>query len=261
MKQGLEVISLNKIFEAIIKRILPILLITALCGALSFIYFSFFVDKQYSASVSIIVDNRSAMNEDEIQDSSQKKTNTDITASRMMAETYIAILKNKTVLASVADRVNERNDDIENGKLKPITGVVLSNYLTMNAVNNTEILQINARTTNPQLSVDICYCIVEEAKVVLQRTMNTLTVNSIEGDNILLPTAPVSPNVTSNTLIIAFLGFVVSCTAYVVIALLDQTVSATDDISKICGYPVIGEIPSIKTDAPKKPAKRRGWKF
>ncbi len=261
MKLSFEDISLNKIFEALIRNIIPIVLITALCGTVSFVYFSFFVEKEYSASVSIIVDNRSAMDEEEMEDSSQKKTNTDITASRMMTQTYIAILKNKTVLASVADRVNARNEDVQNGSTKPLTGSRVGSMLTMSAVNETEILQINARTTNPQLSVDVCYSIVEEAKVVLQRTMNTLTVNSIEGDNILLPTSPVSPKISANTTIAALAGFIVSCAIFVVIALLDLTVKATDDISKICGYPIIGEIPSIKTDAPKKPVKRKGWRF
>ncbi len=91
--------------------------------------------------------------------------------------------------------------------------------------------------------------------------MKTLTVNSVEDVIIVLPTSPVAPNVTTNTAIIAFLAFAVSCGVCIVITLLDLTVKATDDISKICGYPIIGEIPSIKTDAPKKATASRGWKF
>ena len=262
MKQDFELtVNLNKIFESLIRNIILIILVTVLCGGGAFAYTSFFVEKEYSASVSIIVDNRSTMDESEKEDASNKKTNTDITASRMLAQTYIAILKNKSVLASVANRVNESSEAIQNGVIGPLSAAKLSSMLTMTPVNDTEILQISAQTTNPQLCVDICYAIVDEAKVVLQRTMNTLTVNSVEGDNILVPSSPVAPNVASNTAIFAFLGFVISCAVFAIIGSFDLRVKATDDISKIIGYPIIGEIPSIKTDAPQKPTKRKKMSF
>ena len=122
MKQDFELtVNLNKIFESLIRNVIPIILVTLLCGGAAFAYTSFFVEKEYSASVSIIVDNRSTMDETEKEDTSNKKTNTDITASRMMAKTYIAILKNKTVLASVADRVNTSSEIVQNGNVKPIS--------------------------------------------------------------------------------------------------------------------------------------------
>ena len=260
MKQSLEIISINKIFDAIVHRIVPIILCTVLCTSVAFVYYSFFVDKKYSANVSLIVDNRSTEDVDDEKNPSQKKTNADISASRMMAETYIAILKNDSVLVSIADRVNNTNDDIIDGYRNEVTGKQLKSTISMASVNDTEILKITATTTDPQLSVDVCAAVVEEAKVVLRQTMNTLTVNSIEGDNIILPTTHVSPNVTRNTLLVGFLAFVAGCGVAIVIALLDLTVKASDDIATICGFPVIGEIPSIKTDVVKKPFENKGWK-
>ncbi len=255
MKQDFELtVNLNKIFESLLRNVIPIILATVICGGAAFAYTSFFVEKEYSASVSIIVDNRSTMDETE-EDASNKKTNTDITASRMLAQTYIAILENKSVLASVANRVNENSETIKNGVVSQLSAATLSSMLSMTPVNDTEILQISAQTTNPQLSVDICYAIVDEAKDVLQRTMNTLTVNSVEGDNILVPSSPVAPNIVSNTAIFALLGFLISCAVVVTISSFDLRIKATDDVSKIIGYPIIGEIPSIKTDTPKKPTK------
>lgn len=260
MKQSLEIISINKIFDAIIHRIIPIILCTLLCTSVAFVYYSFFVDKKYSANVSIIVDNRSTEDVDEENNPSQKKTNADISASRMMTETYIAILKNDSVLTSIADRVNNTNDDIIDGYRNKLTVKQLKSAIAMTSVNETEILKITATTTDPQLSVDVCAAVVEEAKVVLRQTMNTLTVNSIEGDNIILPTAPVSPNVMRSTILVAFLAFAAGCGVAIVISLLDLTVKANDDIAAICGFPVIGEIPSIKTETVKKPFESKGWK-
>ncbi len=261
MKQEFELtVNLNKIFEKLIRNIIPIILCTVLLGAFGYVYYSYFVEKEYSTSVSIIVDNRSTIDQTEQEDTSQKKTNTDITASRMMAETYIAILKNKSVLTSVAERVNSKSEAVNSGKVRAVSAGQLGSMLTMKAVNETEILQITAKTTNPSLCVDICYAIVEEAKIVLARTMNTLTVNSVEGDNIIMPGSPVSPKIASNTALFAFLGFAFSCAFFVIAAILDRTVKATDDISAICGYPIVGEIPSIITEE-KKPVKRRRLRF
>ncbi len=258
MKQDFTVIDLNKVFKALLAHIVPIALITVLCASLSFIYFSLFVDKEYSATVSIIVSNKSTMDEENTGD---KVQSSDITASRMMTDTYIEILKNQSILEAIADRVNSINEDILDGNRKELNGTQIGKMLTMSAAGDTEILQIKAKTTDPQLSVDICYCVFDEAKVALQRILNARTVNSIEGDNILLPTVPVSPTVGKNTVIAALLGFVVGCGIFAVISILDRTVKATDDVASICGYPIIGEIPSIKTEAPKKPVKRKGWRF
>ena len=252
---NLEQVNLQKLFRVLIRSILPIALCSVICALSAFLYFSSLVDKQYSATVSLIVDNRST--EDTTEDStSQKKTNTDISASRMMVESYIAILNNSSVLTSVAQRVNEQNPSIADGSISPLTYQQLKGSLSMSGVNNTEILQIKVTSTDPQLSVDVCYAIVAEAKVVLERTMNTLTVNSIEGDNI-LPAKQVDTGAVSKTMIAGLLGFAVSYGVALLLSVLDMTVKATDDISEICGYPVIGEVPSIISESGKKKSRSK----
>ena len=129
----------------------------------------------------------------------------------MLADTYIAIFRTSAFLEQVCDRVNDSSEIITDGTVSRLDGKKIGNMLDMAAVNATEVLQIKATSINPQLSVDICYAIVEEAETVLRKTMNTFTVNSVEGDNILIPTKPSSPSAFSKAQFGALIGFLGSC--------------------------------------------------
>ena len=247
MKNKFETLNIKQILSAIVSKIVPIILCTVLCAGTSLVYYSFFVDDRYSATVSIIVDNRSSTDTSE-ETLTRVKSTSDITASRMLVDTYIAIFNNASFRESVARKVNESSSVILEGNAPALTPAALKDMLTMSAVNATEILQIKASTTIPQLSVDICYAIVDVAQVVLRNTMDTLTVNSVEGSNILLPTEPDSPDAIVKTMIAALLGFCLACAAVIVLYVLDDTIRGSVDLSDICGYPILGEIPCTKAE-------------
>lgn len=248
MDNKLETMNIKQLISALIAKAVVILLCTVLCASAAFVYFSFFVDDQYTATVSIIVDNRSP--KDELDETSTGiKSTSDITASRMLVDTYIAIFNNASFRESVAMNVNSTSTVVADGKVPSLASKDLKNILTMSAVNSTEVLQIKATTTNAQLSVDICRAIVEVAQTVLKEAMDTRTVKSVEGDNILLPAKPDPSNVLLKSMIAGLLGFCVSCAVVVVMSILDDTIKASDELSDICGYPMLGKIPGAKTDS------------
>lgn len=213
-------ISLNikTVFSLLFKRIVPIILCAVICGLTAFVYYSFFSSPQYTATVSIIVDNRT-IGTPTGEELAQKNTS-DITASRLLTDTYIAIFSTSSFRESVAANVNNTSEFIAQGKLSSISGTDLENYLSMSAVNKTEILEIQATTSSPQLSVDICYAIMDEAKSVLAETMDQSEVKSVEGDNILIPTQPssLSPiiRMVLGCVVGGFLACVVVVVAYVI---------------------------------------------
>ncbi len=251
MDQQINTLSIKKMITLLMRKWVIILAVTLICGILALVVSCFFVTPKYTAVVSIIVDNRSTLDQENPEGSgSQIKSTSDITASRMLTDTYIAIFKNTSFLERVAAKVNETSYAVTSGSVEPLSARKIGDMLKMSSVNATEVLQIKASSVDPQLSVDVCYAIVETAEVVLRETMNTLTVNSVEGDNILVPDIPSSPNVKINILLFSFLGLFICCIGIIAYNLLDDTVKVTDDVSEICGYPVIGEIPSIKNDTP-----------
>ncbi len=213
-------LSIGVIFTLILKKIVPIMICAIAFALVAFIVFGLLIPPSYTATVSIIVDNRTV--NDPSSANYGLKSTSDITASRMLTDTYIAIFRTSTFLESVSKTVNETSEVITGGERSPLTGKQIEDMLSMSAVNQTELLQIDASSSSPQLCVDICYAIVEEAKIVLYNTMNQSTVISVEGDNILLPTSPSSPGATSKAVIAGALGFLVSC-AFIIVSFIIKT--------------------------------------
>ena len=207
-------LSIGTIFALLLKKAVPIILCTIAFALAAFITFGFIIPPSYTATVSIIVDNRTVI--DTTSPNYGLKSTSDITASRMLADTYIAIFRTSAFLESVSKVVNETSEVIINGECAPLSGKELKEMLSMSAVNQTELLQIGATSGSPQLCVDICHAIVKEAKIVLYDTMNQPYVISVEGDNILLPTEPSSPGAKSKAAIAGIIGFILSCAAVVI---------------------------------------------
>ena len=209
-------ISLNikTVFVLLWKRVLPILLCAALCGLGTLLYYSIFVPAQYTATVSIIVDNRSIGDPDSA--SLSLKSTSDISASRLLTETYIAIFSTSSFLESVSNNVNDTSEIISDGGFEPMNSKTLRDRIKMSAVNNTEILEIKVSTSSPQLCVDVCYAIMEEAKIVLAETLDQSEVKSVEGDNILIPTDPSSPSPFFRMIVGIVVGGFIGCLAVII---------------------------------------------
>lgn len=210
-------ISLNikTVFLLLFKKIFVILLCAALCGIGSFIYYSAFVSPKYTATVSIIADNRTIGSAPDDTTALSMKSTSDITASRLLTDTYMAIFSTSSFLESVSTNVNDSSEVIADGKVSRLNGTVLRDMIKMTTINNTEILEIQVSSSSPQLSVDICYAIMEEAKIVLADTMDQSEVKSVEGDNILIPTEPSSPSNVLRAALGCIVGGFISCLAIV----------------------------------------------
>ena len=208
-------LNIKTVFSLLLKKAVIIILCTVLCGLGTLFYYGVFVSPQYTATVSIIVDNRTIGNPG--SESLSLKSTSDISASRLLTDTYIAIFSTSSFLESVSNNVNETSPIISEGRYEPMNSTSLSGSIKMSAVNNTEILEIKVSTSSPQLCVDICYAIMEEAKVVLAETLDQSEVKSVEGDNILVPTEPSSPGAFSRAILGAIIGGFVSC--FVIITL------------------------------------------
>ncbi len=207
-------LSIRTVVALLCKRIVPILLCAVICGLSALLYYSFFVSAQYTATVSIIADNRTIGTPDSAALS--LKSTSDITASRLLTDSYIAIFSTSSFLESVAGNVNDTSDIILDGEVAQLNGAALKSMVKMAAVNNTEILEIKVSSSSPQLSVDICYAIVEQAKIVLAETMDQSQVKSVEGNNIQKPSRSSSPSPYSRMIA----GFIIglSISSVVVIA-------------------------------------------
>ncbi len=221
----MDSVQLEDLFYILKKKLLWIICIAIICAGGAYTVSRFVISPKYMSSVSLYVFNNAITN-------SENVNLNDISAAQKLVNTYIVILENNQILSEVGDSLSVH-----------MTAKELKNSLTMESENNTEVLKITAKTTNPELSAEICNKIAEVAPDVLKRVVKA---GAVEVINIARAAdMPSSPDIKKNTVIGGFFGIVVSYLVFLMYYVLDNTIKGEEDLKKHIDVPVIGEIPNF----------------
>ena len=203
----------------------------AIVGALmAFLLTELLITPQYAASASLYVYNT---------DKRETITQSDITTSQKLVETYIVIMQSDAVLSQVAEE-----------SALGYTAKEIKEMFSATAINNTEVFQLTIKNSNPEHAQRIANTFLEVAPSEIIRVVKAGSVETV--DKAALPTSPVSPNTARNTVVGGIVGLVV-CTAIVVLKeMLDTTIKTVEDIKKLTEIPIIGVIPTINAVSGKK---------
>ena len=224
-ERGIEV-NLMQLVRKLLDNAKYIILITCICAILGYISSAFFMTPIYQAGAKMIVNSR--------KDQTQNMTNDQYNVSRNLVETYAVIIRSRDVLNRVREDLdlNESYDE-------------LSSSITVKSVNNTPVMQINVRNTDKRTALKITEKLMEIAPDILKNTTEAVSVYPVEqayADN-----NPVSPNVLRNTVLMGFIGFVISCLGILIMVLFDNTYKTDLEVQKDLGIPVLGVIPSLES--------------
>ena len=221
-----KTISIMDIF-AVLRKKWGVLFVSTLLGVAAFVLVSIFMlPKIYTSSVSLYVNNGKIAASNDVQLN-------DINASIRLVNTYIVVLTNEHVLEQAAQRIGES-----------VTPAQLRSAISMNSVNQTEVLQISAKTTDPELSAKICNVMAEIAPDELQRVVKA---GSVETIGTAKPaTSPSSPNVSRNGVIGGIVGLLLSAVICLLVSFLDTRIKGEEDLKEYVDLPVLGEIPSFE---------------
>lgn len=246
--------TIQDMIAVLIMRIKVIFLMAALGGVAAFCAAEFLLPIKYQSSVQIYVKSTNdTATTDEINAGQ-------INTAKALAETYKIILTDKTVYERVSDRFSEeyevetlksagvpmqKNDE---GKLI-VSPSYIKSCVTISAVNESEILQIDAQTENPQIAADICNYMVDVAPDVLRRVTKVGSVEAISAPKV--PTVPSSPNVKKVTASGVLVGIVISVALILLHRYFDNKVISATDIKNKYGVPVLAEIPAFDHKSPK----------
>lgn len=240
-------VDLREIIQVLWRKAIWIVVAALLCGAITYGVSQYMIAPQYTSSVSLYVNNSTQAN-----DLNAVNIN-DINASQKLVNTYIVILQNDEVLQEVVDQLMEEYTQSSLERILPFTEIngqkvlqtetLRKDVLKMSAVNNTEVLKIEAETRNPVLSARICTLITEVAPDVLSRVVKA---GSVEVIGAAKPEhEPSSPNVLLNTAIGFVAGGVIAVLAVLLFHMLDNRVKGEEDLKKHFNIPVLGEIPDF----------------
>lgn len=228
-------VTLQDIFWALKKYIVWIILACILGSVGTFTYTKLFVTPVYSAQVSFV----SFASVREGIDVS----NTELAADVTISYTYAALMNSDPVCEAVSQALG--------GK---VSASEISGMITATRVYSTQVINVELKSTNPQLVVEVGNTLLKAAPEVLKEKAGgqVSPVNSAKSATLL------SPNVASNVIYGFLVSLVLACAVVVLIAVMDTTIWREEDLERAYNIPVLGSIPSMALLASLSHKQKRG---
>ncbi|NLC18117.1 MAG: polysaccharide biosynthesis tyrosine autokinase [Clostridiales bacterium] len=228
--------TLAQVIKLLYKRMLWIVLITALALAATFAVNKYLISESYTASVQFYVNT---------QDSQTQKIDlNELNYAQKVVNTYINFLKTKVFY----------NMLIEETRL-PYTVDMLKDCIRITVVSNTEIFQVSVTTNSASDSFELAKAIQNIAPDFIKSIKNTTEISVV--DPVVMPRQPSGPHVLLNTAIGGLMGFVLSVLLVFIWELIDVNVKDEEELKQRYNKPVIGNIPSYQgNDAVREKLRR-----
>lgn len=238
LHQSTDIIELDlvRLWNAIWRRIILVILAAALgCGA-AFAYTYFFVTPTYSSTAQFYVNNYNS------PDETPGISSNDISSSKSLVESYIVILKAASTLNDVLEYAGS---DLSFSQLR--------NMINAAPVNNTEIFKVTVTSTDPEEAANLANAI---AYVVPKRIASIIEGSSAKVvDYALIPTTRSAPSYSKNMMYGFLLGFILAVGIIVLRELFDVTIKEEEDVERCSAYPVLAAVPDML--APTKGSYRK----
>lgn len=219
-------IDLLQLVRVLWKNVKYILITTVILGLVGLVGSSLFLSPIYEASTKMIVNTRN--------EGSQSVTNDQINSAKNLVNTYAIIITSRDVLNQVIADLNLTENYNQ-----------LKDCIRVNAVNSTQVMEVVVQHKNRDTAQAIADKIL---KIAPQAIVNIVEVGSVKPvEQAYAGPNPVSPNILKNTILMAVVGFILSCAVIIVIFLVDNTYKSELDIQNDLGLPVLGVIPTIES--------------
>lgn len=218
------------------------IVVAAIVGALAaFAISSFLLTEQFTSETQVYISNLQ-----EAQDYNKVNTS-DLNASRSMASTYRIILESKRATDLLKHKLLS-NEQFINASTQ-IYKVNLS------VVDNSEVLTITVTSPDPNVAAIVCNTMVDVSADLISEIFEGGRSNSL-GEAV-ADYVPTSPNTRLNMVIGALLGIAVAGSLTILGFIVDNRVKDENDFVQKVGVPVLGEVPSMHEDAPRKRSRKK----
>ena len=228
-----KTISLKELLQSLKKRLLLIIIITAIFTAISGIVSYFFLTPIYQSSTQILVNQAKSKNE--VYDPNEVQTNL------QLIDTYNVIIKSPAILDKV---IEKENLEMTSGELDKLISV--SNE------QESQVVNITVQHENPQDSKNIANAISTTFQKEIKSIMNVDNVSILTKARV---GSMIKPNIILNMAIALIVGLMVGVGIAFLLEYLDKTIKKDKDIEEQLGLPVLGAINIINIDSD---TKKRG---
>lgn len=223
-------INFIEIINMMIRRWWLIVTFSIIGAVIAYMYTDFFMIPMYKTDGSLYVNCETDSAELDESASAGK-----LNSNSRLAETYVEILKRRSFLEGVAADIGNK-----------YTYDQIQGMISIDPVNETELLEITVRGTSPKDIQDILTSILSRAPQELTRVVKAGSVEIV--DLPYEPSSPYSPNTTTNILIGIIIGCILSVGIIIWLEIFDTKIKTADQIKKVYDEPLLGEIPSLEEE-------------
>lgn len=216
----MEELNLNELFNYFLNKILLIVLIVLVFLTGSIVYSAYIQKPMYSSYTTILL----------TKEENTAITSAELNLNRSLVDTYSVIIKSNRVLEQV---ISNLSLDYSVSELK--------NKVSVENVNDTEIIKITVKTNNSELSSNIAN---EIAKVFNSEIVKLYNIQNIGVIDIAKKNeVPYNVNFLKQVVLGTLIGFVMAFAVVFVMFYFDTTVKNAEEVEKKLGVSVIGTIP------------------
>jgi len=239
-KRREEEIDLLELFFVLLRKWWILGISTVACAAVSLVITVFCITPMYSATSKLYI----------LSQSTSITSLADIQVGTSLTKDYVQLVQSRPVVEEVINNLNLNRKYDE-----------LLKQITITNPSDSRILVIKATDPDPVLAKDIVDQFAEVSQRSISSVMKTAEPSIVEfgyadGDR-------VSPSYSKNTVLGGFIGFIIAAGIIIVIHLLDDSVTTSDDVEKYLKLNVLAAIPmkedekkSVKLALPKKGGKK-----
>ena len=229
----IDVMELFKFFMSKVKIIILCVFIFVIIGI---IYVNFIIIPKYHSSTTLIL-----VSNDINQNSTMLQS--EVTLNKNLVTTYSEIVKSRTVLTEVIDKLNLDVDVVN-----------LSKQITVTSVENTEIIKIEVSDESAKRAQKIAKTTAIVFEKEVQRIYNLTNVSVV--DEAYLADSPYNINPVKQVLIFMCMGLIIGLCIVFLIFYLDTSIKSSEEIEEKLNLPIIGKVALVETKR-----GRRKWKI
>lgn len=179
---------------------------------------------QYEATVTVYVNNSADSRQEDYL------TESNLTASRRLVNTYLSIVESQRVLEKAA------------AQLGGYTVKELREMVSAAQIRETELFEISVVSPDPQEAARVANVLAEVAPGEIAAVIAGSSAHIV--DEARVPEEPCAPNYKMLLLVGAVLGWILALVWVTLLELLDDRIRDTDDLTAVSDAPVLGRIPA-----------------
>lgn len=218
----MEEIDLKELIIFIKSKLGLLIIITVSICLIGCIYGLFLQKPMYKSDTTIILGGNENTTSGTI-------TQSDVTLNKNLVSTYAEIVKSRRVLDQVIDEL-----DLD------LTYEALSKKISVNAVNNTEIIRISITDRDAVNAKDIANTTANFFSKEVVELYNMNNVNILDEANV--ASEPYNINIVKQVIIYFFIGLIISASVLFIIFYFDRTIKSVEQVEQKIKLPILGSV-------------------